>query len=295
MAYKNYSTARAHIVDPTGGGDFTTIQAAITAASSGQTIFVRPGTYTENITHKSGVNVTASRGDQDDLNVAVIGKWTISGAGRFAISNIEVQTNSDFALNVVGSSASTVVDLQGVLINAANNTAINFATTNSGAAFYALGCITNSNPTFSLYTMGSSGNMFFYHSQINGLLASASNNSAGNVAFYSCQVGGPFTTSGTGNILFSNCVLDNGDNSLVCLTTAGTGTAKFSNGEMYSGTSSVASIGAGTTFTLVNTSVSSSNTNVLTGTGTLKYSFVTFSGASSGHNVTTETALPNLL
>lgn len=52
MAYRNYSTAVGKIVDAAGFGDFTTIGAAITAASSGQTIFIRPGTYTENPTLK---------------------------------------------------------------------------------------------------------------------------------------------------------------------------------------------------------------------------------------------------
>jgi len=48
MGYRNYSVANGLIVDKLGNGDFTTIQAAINAATTGQTIFLRPGTYTEN-------------------------------------------------------------------------------------------------------------------------------------------------------------------------------------------------------------------------------------------------------
>lgn len=44
------------------GRPFLTIQAAITAASSGYTVFVMPGTYDEQITLKDGVNLWLSEG-----------------------------------------------------------------------------------------------------------------------------------------------------------------------------------------------------------------------------------------
>ena len=39
-----------YLVKKDGTGDYTTIQAAVTAASSGDSIVVYPGTYNENIT-----------------------------------------------------------------------------------------------------------------------------------------------------------------------------------------------------------------------------------------------------
>jgi|GEM_PF-5147484 len=41
------------------GNPYLTISAAITAASANTTIFVWPGTYTENINFKAGVNITS--------------------------------------------------------------------------------------------------------------------------------------------------------------------------------------------------------------------------------------------
>ena len=41
--------AATHIVDASGDGDFSTLQAAVDAAMSGDTIEVAPGTYTENV------------------------------------------------------------------------------------------------------------------------------------------------------------------------------------------------------------------------------------------------------
>ncbi len=45
-----WATPTTHTVDASGGGDFTTIQGAIAAASSGDTIMVAPGLYEEIVT-----------------------------------------------------------------------------------------------------------------------------------------------------------------------------------------------------------------------------------------------------
>ena len=49
------------IVAPTiqEGANYTSIAAAIADASSGDTIFIKPGTYTEDLTLKAGVYLTA--------------------------------------------------------------------------------------------------------------------------------------------------------------------------------------------------------------------------------------------
>jgi YVTN family beta-propeller protein/parallel beta-helix repeat protein len=50
-------------VDASGGGDFTTIQAAINAASAGSTIIVRDGTYTENVAVSKSVTISSENGN----------------------------------------------------------------------------------------------------------------------------------------------------------------------------------------------------------------------------------------
>ncbi|MBP2030455.1 nitrous oxidase accessory protein NosD [Methanohalophilus levihalophilus] len=49
-------------VDDSGGADHTTIQAAINAAATGDTILVYPGTYTENVVVNKTVNLTSTSG-----------------------------------------------------------------------------------------------------------------------------------------------------------------------------------------------------------------------------------------
>ncbi len=59
-------------------GDYTTIQAAITAASSGDTIYVAAGTYNEDITLKNGVSVLG----------AGAATTTIQGTGSTSVVNV---------------------------------------------------------------------------------------------------------------------------------------------------------------------------------------------------------------
>jgi len=89
------------VVDPTAGqGTHTTIASAITSASSGDTIFIRPGTYTENLTLKAGVNLAAFNGDQNTPNVTIIGNNTLTTAGTVSISNIRLLSWRVFINNI---------------------------------------------------------------------------------------------------------------------------------------------------------------------------------------------------
>ena len=93
----------------TANGTHSTISAAITSASSGDTIFVRPGTYTENLTLKAGVNITAYQCDAS-LNatgrVTIVGNSTLSTAGSVTMTGMQLQTNSAAVITVSGSAAS---------------------------------------------------------------------------------------------------------------------------------------------------------------------------------------------
>ena len=130
----NTFTTAKWIVSPTASdGTHTTIAAALTSASSGDTIFIRPGTYTENPTLKAGVNLSAYTCDALTPNVTISGKCTFTGAGTVSISGINLQTNSDFCLAVTGSAAS-IVYLNNCYINALNNTAISYTSSSSSSA-----------------------------------------------------------------------------------------------------------------------------------------------------------------
>jgi hypothetical protein len=281
------------IVSATAGqGTHTTITAAITAATSGDTIFIRDGTYTENPTLKAGVNLVAFPTSDAVIStsaVKIVGKCTFSGAGSVALTGIELQTNSDFLLVVSGSSNSYVT-LNNCYINCANNTGISYTTSGTSQ-------ITIEYCSGNLATTGIS---FFAHSAASGVInISNSNltNTAGSSTASTCSAGSinltystinfSITTSGTstinafninGNLSHYTWLTHNSTTSTLCTIAL----CHFINDTL-----AIISIGAGATLTVTECELHCSATNVITGSGTLNYGGLVFSGSSSGINTTT--------
>lgn len=292
MGYRDYSTAKGHIVDASGHGDFTTIEDALSAASSGQTIFIRPGTYTPaggTATLKSGVNIAAFQCDAQTPNVTIIGKLGFSSAGTVSISGIELKTNADFFLDVSGASLS-MVNLINCFLNCVDNTGISFSSSNASSQINLINCNGNAPSNTTTYWNSSSpGTISVTSGFFNGTTTLASTNSAGIVAIYQSIIGIPLSCSGSGEIDAFNSVIDTHNTNSICITTAGTSVNTFKNSSFSSGTAASISIGAGTTVSLMNANINSSNANPLTGAGSLSYADITFSTSGSGINVATST------
>src|SRR3954466_5475246 len=96
----NFSTSK-WIVNPTAGlGTHTTIAAALTSASSGDTIDITPGTYTENFSLKAGVNITATGADglttnlgsgTTASNVIILGSVTANYTGSVTLNGLQLK------------------------------------------------------------------------------------------------------------------------------------------------------------------------------------------------------------
>ena len=138
MGYRNYSTALGKIVDPNGKGDFTTIQSAIDASTSGEIIYVRPGAYTENITLVAGITLVSDCMEHDDA-VAIVGKISASYTGNSYIRGFHITTNGDFAVEVTGAVETWLLidDCTGV---AADSTFINITNSVSTSLLQFKGC-----------------------------------------------------------------------------------------------------------------------------------------------------------
>jgi len=285
----NYGPCK-FIVDgtTTANGTHSTIAAALTSASSGDTIFIRSGTYTENLTLKAGVNLVAFDTDALTPNVKIVGKATFSAAGTCSISGIRLQTNSDFAIAVTDSNGSTL-RLSNCWISCSNNTGIS----TTGTAICVLwSCIASIETTgIGLYSSSSSGSINIYNSLIqnSGNSVTASSNSAGAVTFINSCANIVFSTSSTGTFTAQNSQIDVVALNTTSFTSAGTGSSGLLNCYLTSGTASAVSVGAGTTVTMSECSVSSSNTNAITGAGTVIFGDITFVGTSSLINTTTQT------
>jgi hypothetical protein len=291
------------IVDPLGfNGTHTTIAAAITSATAGDTILLLPGVYTENPTLKSGVNITGLTGDGFNLvnnmgvggiaNVTILGKLTYSSAGIVNISNVQLKTNSDFILVVSGSAAS-VVNLTNCQLNLSNNTGISFTTSSSSTLIYLNNCFADTSTTgIALWSSSSPGTLSTNSCTFSnsGGSTTASTNSAGQISIEYTILFSPLSCSSTGFIDFTDSHSNTSAINTTCLTTAGTGLSQVEYTGLIAGTASSLVVGAGTTVTAKNIYVDSSNANTMTGGGTLLYGNIIFTGSSSGHNVTTETA-----
>lgn len=288
MGYRDYSVAKGLIVDASGHGDFTNIQAAINAASSGQTIFVRPGTYTENPALKAGVEITSFSGNAFSENTIINGKCTFSGSGRVTISDICLQTNSDYALEITGSSTSTVF-LYNCFINMTNNAGIHMTSSNASTILELANCEGNSNAGQTLFVVSGAGSLLMVESQVGGTPSSTAStfSSSGTLDIYYTTLNSPITTSGTSSFVAKYCYFQPGIDANGIILGGSGGIQQIWHCQ------AACQIVINNTTTVSHSLINSAQTNVLTGSGTLKYAFISFIN-SSGHNVITETALSTL-
>lgn len=279
------------IVDPIAGlGTHTTIASAITSASAGDTIFIKPGTYTENLTLKVGVDLAAFEADCQTPNVTIIGNCTLTAAGTVSMSGIRLQTNGAACITVSGSAAS-ILKLSNCFINAADATAIVFSSSSASALLYFHECTADLATTGIAYFTGTSAGtvrIIGGYWQNTGLSSTASTFSAGSFFPFMVAFDHGFTISGTAVMSGQFCSFNAGVANATAITISA-GSSSMNNSTFNGGTASAISVGAGATFNVDTADVSSSNANAITGLGTLRFGLITYTGSSSTNNVSTQT------
>jgi hypothetical protein len=271
------------IVDSLGfNGTHTSLTAAYASSTSGDSIFMLPGTYTEDPVAKPGVSVTASLGDSFIPNVIINGKITYSGVGLTCLSNVCLQTNNDYYLEVNGSSASSI-RLTRCFLNTLNHTGINF-TSSSSDSLIRLDLCTEAAGTsgITLITKTSPGSFIAGFSTISGGTTTASTLSAGSFNIQSSYFSYPIVSSGTSGISAAFSTFNaNG----IALTLNGP-SSSISQCIIASGANAAVSIGAGAVANVVNSNIISTATNVFTGLGQINTGGNVCT-QSSGNNVST--------
>ena len=276
------------IVDPVASqGTHTTITAALASAVAGQTIFVRPGVYTENLPLKAGVNLVSYEVDALTPNVTIVGKCTYSSAGTTCVSGIRLQTNGDFLLEVTGVAAS-IVTLEDCYLDCTNNTGISFTTANAssfvnieqcGGDIKALG--------IKLFEATSTGGFGIIRSGFtnSGFSVTPSTMSAGLLTVNFCDLFSAITITGTCTLSCNWAFVSTKDLNISCVI-AGVGTSvNVNQAHFLSGTAS--SIQIDGTGILTKSKVDSSNANAVTGSGTLSFSDISMLGSSVINTTTT--------
>ena len=292
FTYEDRSWLTSFVVDSSttvgSRGTYSTIAAALTDATSGTTIFIRAGTYTENLTLKAGVNLQGFDASQEGQATVINGTCTASFSGTCNLSGLTLRTNSAPFLTTSGANT-TIVNIYDSYLDMTNNTGISHTSSGAGSVINIRNCNGNLGTTgITLFTSTSAGGIAVDYTEINntGGSTTASSTSTQICSFGNCQFNFPISATGTGSFIAYNSTFLS---SATAVTTAGTGISSFNVCYISGLTASAVDIGAGTTVALNNCTINSSNANAITGAGSLIATSIQFDGTSSGHNVTTET------
>lgn len=274
----NYNTTK-WLVNPIAGlGTHTTIATALTSASSGDNIFIMPGTYTENPTLKAGVNLVAYPSDGLDSQVIINGKCSATFTGTCDITGIQLKTNSDFALSITGANA-TVVNLFNCYINCLNTTGIDNSGTGASIIqmFQCLGNIGTTGIALFAHSNTNAGSQFVMQGcEISNLGASTTANtfSGGVLDFFSNFIANPTTTSGTTALFYSTnnvYFLSNGGSAINSNSTLATNSVISVNDFFYVTGSTPLTVGASSILICVNGTTRSNSATAVSGSGTFRY------------------------
>lgn len=270
----NWSVAR-YIVDPVAGlGTHTTIQAAVTAAglAGGDTVYVRPGTYIENITMSDNVVITGSLATWSTGCVIIKGK--ISSSVSCSISNIRLLTNADNILDISSgeiriSNCHFRIESQiGIVMSAGNIKLINCTITNvySGSNFCTItgGALY----IYNLMWLNTGANTTQQVSTVADAV----------VEIYNSKLYRAFTTSGTSSFSAYNSEFYQLDADNTILTAGGSGDHIIDGCYLDSLTKTCLTVN--NNLTITNSTITTSNATAISGSGTINYSGLNFTDSS---------------
>ena len=245
------------VVGPSGKAGYQTVQSAINAANTagGGTVYVQPGTYTENLTLFTKVDlIGATAIGSADGTVTIIGTHTPPSSGTFSTNNIFYSsTTSIFSSAAAGT---TSIYVEGCNLSAASGYSFNLANWTGSITVFNCGSL-GANDGFVNNATGSS-NVFAYEATIGSGLSNAAS-LPGTVFFFSAEVNCPVTISGP-YTLFASVL--NGT-----LTTSGSASGTIGQGDFSTGANSAISQGSSGTMLLSTTSINTSATNAIAGSG----------------------------
>jgi hypothetical protein len=291
VSTNTFGPAKWIVSSTLSNGTHTTIAAALTSASSGDTIFIRPGTYTEDLTLKAGVDLVSYEADAFTPNVTISGTCTATFAGTCSISGINLATNSSSFLTVSGSSA-TIVYLKDCTFTISQTPGLSYSSSSASSRVYVLNCrgdITTLAKTF--ITKTSAGQVFIDDTIITNSIGSTlvSALAGGGSTITRSSFANGFSISG-GTNSFQHCTLDTSAINIYCASVSNPGVVgEFYHCKLSSGTQSCLNASGGTSNIGFST-FDSTNTNPITGGGTVSYTGVGYPNTGLVMNPTTQTA-----
>jgi hypothetical protein len=267
------------IVDSAGKTPFTTVASGITAAValgvSNPTVYIRAGTYTENLTLVNGVNLC---GD-DPYTCIIDGHHNIPAAGQIQISNLKL-TASVGATSIFNETGAhtCAIDVISCIFNITSGMVFNLPTSTGPLTLAACNDISAANSIIN-NTTGLS--ILSIRSCEIGSGAVAAEIAGATYMGFS-RVFCPINRIGAQTLTAANCHFSN------TMVLSGTSSFYATNSSFDVGAAIALTVGAGCTATLANVTVDSTvgGSNCITGAGSITLSEVTFTNAAG---VTTTT------
>ena len=108
----NLNNISKYIVDANGDTPYTTIQSALDAANTAAVataVYVRAGTYTENLTLYDGIDLWGAVGVADTETCKIIGVHTPPATGTFTLRNIFLESATDIFNSAVAGTADLIL------------------------------------------------------------------------------------------------------------------------------------------------------------------------------------------
>lgn len=278
-------------------GSYQTISAATAAASSGDTIWIRAGTYTENFTAKAGVTYIGMDTIAGQNQAEIVGKVTCSESGATWFSNISFMTNGDYAISCSGSNSTNPI-FYNCGFTGTNYTIIEFSNSQSTSRITIdksqMDLTTTGIAHFAMSSPGALAISYTIASNSGGSTTS-STQSAGIFYFDYSAILAPYTNSGSTAAINGQYGLFNTAAQHVCpfnQNSTNTIDSRLANCYFESGNAECIAIGAGAQIRVQGTNMYTNGSNLTTGAGTLLYTGITsLTDDSAILNNTTKTAL----
>lgn len=254
------------------------IAAAVTAGatnSTPQNVYIKPkvdgSAYTENVILPAGVNLVAFGN-----SVRITGKISKTTAGSSYIQGLVLLTNGDVTLEVSGSAASTLT-VERCILSCTDGNAISLTSSSASSSIVVSNssCSTSAGRTF--FTSSGAGTIALTNNIVGAGDLTPSTISSGTLTMRNCFFSSPIVTSGTVIVdaRLSNIGTGGG---AIALTVGGTTGVILERCTLASTGFEAMSIAAASVV-VSHYNIFVSDTNAITGAGTLTYGSIDFQGS----------------
>lgn len=273
-----------YVVDPSATvglrGTFTAIQAAITAASAPANIYIRTGTYAENLTLKSGVNLIGFSDSSNGIT-QITGTLTLT-SGRCLIQNLFLRDPASYIL-VISNAATVTLQSCAILASTGNMASLDTGRLN------IYNCIATLSTNHAAFVAINTSNVIVNNSNFSATDGVSTFAGGSGLTMRNVNFGQQITSSSSSAINCYNCNFGSQANSNNCITCSGSSvTNYFANCSFQCTTASAIISTSPSSITLSGCTIDSSNANAISGTGAVIYAGISFVNTSSNISTTTQ-------